>query len=131
MDTLRVSCPWDARQTHESLTPHLLEETYEALDALASGDQAAVREELGDVLLQVIFHARVAQERTDGTGPNNRKVDRLTIDLTYAGKESYKLATMNGSPTKQTLESLDGLITGGKFGSLLLGVYDPSSSADF
>ena len=68
MDTLRVSCPWDARQTHASLTPHLLEETYEAVDALASGDQAAVREELGDVLLQVVFHARVAQERTDGTG---------------------------------------------------------------
>jgi hypothetical protein len=70
-------------------------------------------------------------ERTDGTGPNNRKVDRLTIDLTYAGKESYKLATMNGSPTKQTLESLDGLITGGEFGSLLVGIFDPSSSADF
>ena len=68
MDTLRVKCPWDARQTHESLTPYLLEETYEAVDALTAGDQAAVREELGDVLLQVVFHARVAQERTDGTG---------------------------------------------------------------
>src|SRR3984957_7492711 len=68
MDTLRVSCPWDARQTHASLAPHLLEETYEALDALTAGDQAALREELGDVLLQVMFHARVAQERTDGTG---------------------------------------------------------------
>src|ERR1700685_374123 len=68
MDTLRVQCPWDARQTHASLTPHLLEETYEAVDALSSGDQDAVREELGDVLLQVVFHARVAQERTDGTG---------------------------------------------------------------
>jgi XTP/dITP diphosphohydrolase len=68
MDTLRVSCPWDARQTHESLMPHLLEETYEAVDALADGDQAALREELGDVLLQVVFHARVAQERTDRTG---------------------------------------------------------------
>jgi XTP/dITP diphosphohydrolase len=68
MDTLRRKCPWDARQTHESLTPCLLEETYEAVDALTAGDQAAVREELGDVLLQVVFHARVAQERTDGTG---------------------------------------------------------------
>ena len=68
MDTLRRNCPWDARQTHESLMPYLLEETYEAEDALASGDPAAVREELGDVLLQVVFHARVAQERTDGTG---------------------------------------------------------------
>jgi XTP/dITP diphosphohydrolase len=68
LDTLRVSCPWDARQTHASLAPHLLEETYEALDALAADDQSAVREELGDVLLQVVFHARVAAERTDGTG---------------------------------------------------------------
>lgn len=68
MDTLRLNCPWDARQTHASLAPYLLEETYETVDALASGDQAAVREELGDVLLQVVFHARVAQERTDGTG---------------------------------------------------------------
>jgi XTP/dITP diphosphohydrolase len=68
MDTLRRKCPWDARQTHDSLTPYLLEETYEAVDALTAGDQAALREELGDVLLQVMFHARVAQERTDGTG---------------------------------------------------------------
>jgi XTP/dITP diphosphohydrolase len=68
MDTLRINCPWDARQTHASLTPYLLEETYEAVDALAAADHAAVREELGDVLLQVAFHARVAAERTDGTG---------------------------------------------------------------
>jgi XTP/dITP diphosphohydrolase len=68
MDTLRAACPWDAKQTHESLAPHLLEESYEALDALESGDPAAVRDELGDVLLQVMFHARIATERTDGTG---------------------------------------------------------------
>jgi XTP/dITP diphosphohydrolase len=68
MDRLRTGCPWDARQTHESLTPFLLEETYEAIEALDSGDAAAIREELGDVLLQVVFHARVAAERTDGTG---------------------------------------------------------------
>ena len=72
MDTLRASCPWDARQTHESLAPHLLEESYEALDALESGDLAALQDELGDVLLQVVFHARIAAERTDAT--------RFTID---------------------------------------------------
>lgn len=77
MDTLRVDCPWDRRQTHASLAPHLLEETYEAVDALAAEDQAAFREELGDVLLQVIFHSRIAQERTDGTG--------YTIDDVAAG----------------------------------------------
>jgi XTP/dITP diphosphohydrolase len=68
MDRLRVECPWDARQTHASLAPHLLEEPYEALEAFESGDEQAFREELGDVLLQVVFHARIAAERDDGTG---------------------------------------------------------------
>jgi XTP/dITP diphosphohydrolase len=68
MDALRTSCPWDARQTHQSLAPYLLEECYEALEALESGDEPALRDELGDVLLQVVFHARIAAERTDGTG---------------------------------------------------------------
>jgi MazG family protein len=68
MARLRRECPWDAQQTHESLAPHLLEESYEALDALETGDPEAVREELGDVLLQVYFHAEVASERDDGTG---------------------------------------------------------------
>jgi NTP pyrophosphatase (non-canonical NTP hydrolase) len=67
MDRLRVVCPWDARQTHQTLAPHLLEEPYEALEALESGDEQAFCEELGDVLLQVVFHARVAAERDDGT----------------------------------------------------------------
>jgi XTP/dITP diphosphohydrolase len=63
MDTLRTACPWDRRQTHESLAPSLLEEPYEALDALQAGDHQALREELGDVLLQVVFHARIAADR--------------------------------------------------------------------
>jgi XTP/dITP diphosphohydrolase len=67
MDRLRAECPWDARQTHASLAPHLLEEPYEALEALESGDEQAFCEELGDVLLQVVFHARIAAERDDGT----------------------------------------------------------------
>jgi XTP/dITP diphosphohydrolase len=62
-----VECPWDARQTHASLAPHLLEEPYEALEAFESGDEQAFCEELGDVLLQVMFHARIAAERDDGT----------------------------------------------------------------
>ena len=64
MDRLRSpgGCPWDAEQTHESLVPYLLEEAHEAAEALEAGDRAAAREELGDVLLQVVFHARVAAE---------------------------------------------------------------------
>jgi XTP/dITP diphosphohydrolase len=64
MDRLRAECPWDAKQTHLSLAPHLLEEPYEALEALESGNLEAFREELGDVLLQVVFHARIAAEFT-------------------------------------------------------------------
>lgn len=55
-------CPWDKEQTHLSLKPCLLEETYELLDALDDGDAKKVKEELGDVLLQVIFHAQIAKE---------------------------------------------------------------------
>ena len=64
MDRLRSpgGCPWDAEQTHTSLMPYLLEEAYEAYAALEDGDADALREELGDVLLQVLFHARIAQD---------------------------------------------------------------------
>jgi XTP/dITP diphosphohydrolase len=67
MDRLRSpgGCPWDAVQTHESLRQYLVEETYELLDAIEDGDREALREELGDVLLQVLFHARVAAEDAD------------------------------------------------------------------
>jgi XTP/dITP diphosphohydrolase len=53
-------CPWDREQTHESLAPYAVEEVYELLEAIASGDAGAIREELGDVLLQVVFHAEMA-----------------------------------------------------------------------
>ena len=64
MDTLRSpgGCPWDAEQTHESLLKYLLEESYEFVDAVQSDNRIDMREELGDVLLQVYFHARMAQE---------------------------------------------------------------------
>src|SRR5919198_4050849 len=67
MDRLRSpgGCPWDAEQTHESLRQYLVEECYELLEAIEDGDRAALREELGDVLLQVLFHSRVAQESPD------------------------------------------------------------------
>jgi MazG family protein len=55
-------CPWDAEQTHESLVPNLIEEAYETVDAIQRGDDADMREELGDLLLQVVFHCEIAQE---------------------------------------------------------------------
>lgn len=68
MDRLRSpgGCPWDAEQTHATLAGYLLEEAHEAVEAIDHGDLDALREELGDVLLQVVFHARVAQEQPDG-----------------------------------------------------------------
>jgi XTP/dITP diphosphohydrolase len=78
MDRLRSpgGCPWDAKQTHESLVRYLVEEAYELVDAIESGDRAHLREELGDVLLQVVFHARVAEEDPD---------DPFTIDDVAGG----------------------------------------------
>jgi XTP/dITP diphosphohydrolase len=78
MDRLRSpgGCPWDAEQTHDSLKPYLLEEAYEAYQALEDGDLPALREELGDVLLQVAFHARLAQE-----APEPWSVDDVAGDL--------------------------------------------------
>jgi len=65
MDRLRTSGPWESAQTHESLRRYLLEETYELFDAVATGNPDEIRDELGDVLLQVLFHARIAQEAPD------------------------------------------------------------------
>lgn len=55
-------CPWDREQTHATLAPYLLEEAHEVLEAIARGDEAALREELGDLLLQVVFHGQIAAE---------------------------------------------------------------------
>lgn len=64
MDRLRSpgGCPWDARQTHESLVEYLVEEAYETVEAIEEADRDGLREELGDLLLQVVFHARIASE---------------------------------------------------------------------
>ena len=80
MDRLRSpgGCPWDAEQTHSSLRGYLLEEAHEAYDAIVDDDPVAMREELGDVLLQVVFHARVAAE----AAPERRfDIDDVAGDL--------------------------------------------------
>lgn len=65
LDTLRVKCPWDAKQTNESLRPNTVEEVYELVDALIADDTPNIRKELGDVLLHVGFYARIAEEKGD------------------------------------------------------------------
>jgi len=62
MKRLRSDCPWDAEQTHESLIRYQLEESYEFIEAVESGNRTDLKEELGDLLLQVYFHAQIAQE---------------------------------------------------------------------
>lgn len=81
MATLRApdGCPWDRKQTHESLKPYLLEEAYEVLETIDHRDHAKLKEELGDVLLQVIFHSQIASE--SGTFTIDDVVDHLAAKL--------------------------------------------------
>ncbi len=65
MERLRDGCPWDRKQDHRSLRPYLVEEAFEVLDALDEGSAAALREELGDLLFQIVFHAQLAREQGD------------------------------------------------------------------
>lgn len=83
MDRLRApgGCPWDAEQTHRSLLPYLVEECYELYQAVDDADGVAVREELGDVLLQVLFHARVAAEGGPELHGARFDVDDVARDL--------------------------------------------------
>ncbi|AWW42604.1 nucleoside triphosphate pyrophosphohydrolase [Streptomyces cadmiisoli] len=62
MDRIRAECPWSSRQTHQGLAKYGIEEAYELVEAIEDGDRDELREELGDVLLQVVFHARIAEE---------------------------------------------------------------------
>jgi tetrapyrrole methylase family protein/MazG family protein len=71
-------CPWDREQTHESLRPYLLEETYELLEAIDAGDDKKIKEELGDVLLQVAMHAEIANEE--------KRFDAVDVSETVAAK---------------------------------------------
>ena len=102
----RHGCPWDLKQTHETLRPFLLEECYEAIDAIDRGDDAALEGELGDVLLQCVFHAQIARETSrftirDVIDHLVRKLierhphvfDRRGVPLTSAERRLRKLDT--------------------------------------
>lgn len=83
MDRLRRDGPWEGQQTHDSLRRYLLEETYELLDAVRLGDPGQVRAELGDLLLQVLFHARIAQEDAEAPFDIDGVADALIAKLTH------------------------------------------------
>ena len=73
MHALRTGCPWDAEQTHTSLLHYLVEETAEVVDAIETGTDDDLREELGDLLLQIAFHSELASER-DAFRPASQKL---------------------------------------------------------
>lgn len=83
MEKLRSpgGCPWDREQTHESLIPYLIEETYEVIDAVKKGNNKELKEELGDLLLQVVFHSQIAKER--GTFTIDDVVDSIARKLIH------------------------------------------------
>ena len=79
LDTLREKCPWDKKQTNESLRPNTIEETYELCDALMNNDQPNICKELGDVLLHICFYAKIGQEKEqfDIADVCNKLTDKL------------------------------------------------------
>lgn len=115
-------CPWDLQQTHESLAPHLVEETYEAVDAIDHGNDDEMADELGDVLLQVVFHARLAQARNGfdiddvATGIADKLVRRhphvfADVDVADAGevKDNWERIKADEKPERTSV--FDGVPT--------------------
>ncbi|MBA5865148.1 MAG: nucleoside triphosphate pyrophosphohydrolase [Nitrospira sp. CR1.3] len=90
-------CPWDRKQTHESLKPYLLEETYEVLDAIDHDDRAKLPEELGDVLLQVLFHSQIAAEA--GSFTVDDVMERLADKLIRRHPHVFTGGTGDPTPT--------------------------------
>ena len=118
MDRLRSpgGCPWDAEQTHESLLPYLVEECYELYQAIEDGDGAAVREELGDVLLQVLFHARVAAEAPEELGGVRFDIDDVAADLVakLVGRHPHVFAGHASGSTPPSARSTAGRSSSGR-----------------
>ena len=109
MDKLRSpgGCAWDAEQTHDSLIKYLLEESYEFIDAIETDDRAGMREELGDVLLQVYFHSRIAQDHP---------TDAFTIDDVAGaiadkliGRHPHVFAGLEVSGTEEIIENWEAI----------------------
>jgi XTP/dITP diphosphohydrolase len=112
MDRLRSpgGCPWDARQTHESLLTYLVEETYETVEAIESGDLGHLREELGDLLLQVVFHARIAEEHPDSGWSIDDVAGAIVDKLVRRHPHVFESTTGTG-PETTDVQSADDLET--------------------
>ncbi|MFF2657714.1 MazG family protein [Kitasatospora sp. NPDC058032] len=99
MDRLRSpgGCPWDAEQTHASLVKYLVEEAYELVEAIEEGDRDMLREELGDVLLQVFFHSRIAEEHPTGAFSIDDVAGDIVDKLMYRHPHVFGDAEASGS----------------------------------
>ncbi|MCW2840061.1 MAG: hypothetical protein JWR55_1544, partial [Aeromicrobium sp.] len=104
MDRLRRECPWTAAQTHDSLSHYLLEEAHETLEALDSGDGDHLREELGDLLMQIVFHARIAAEGDPHEG-GGWDIDDVAAGI--AGKLIHRNPHVFGDETVTSAEEVD------------------------
>lgn len=145
LDTLRVKCPWDKKQTNESLRPNTIEETYELCDALMKGDQPNICKELGDVLLHVCFYAKIGSENNefDIADVCNKLVDKLIFrhphvyhpsqvgapdpkPLPYGEKGEAEGNMQNASTAQQVIENWEQIKLKEKDGnkSVLSGVPD-------
>lgn len=122
MDTLREKCPWDRKQTNESLRPNTIEETYELCDALLKNDTANICKELGDVLLHIVFYAKIGSEQ--GAFDIADVCNKLCDKLIYRHPHVYGDVSVNG--TEQVLQNWEQLKTKEKDGNktVLSGVPD-------
>ncbi len=103
MDRLRSpgGCPWDARQTHASLVEYLIEEAYETVETIEENDRDGLREELGDLLLQVVFHARIAAEDADDPWTIDDVADGIVTKLVARHPHVF------GAATAETAEEVE------------------------
>lgn len=113
MDTLREKCPWDRKQTYESLRPNTIEETYELCDALLKHDTRNICKELGDVLLHIVFYAKIGSEDRDFDIAD--VCNQLCDKLIYRHPHVYGDTAVNG--TEQVLQNWEQLKTKEKDGN--------------
>ncbi len=99
LDTLRVKCPWDAKQTNESLRPNTMEEVCELCEALINEDDAEIRKELGDVLLHVLFYAKIGEEKG--------AFDVVTVCDSLASKLIYRHPHVYGQTAADTAHQVE------------------------
>jgi len=121
MARLRAECPWDAKQTHRTLVTHLVEETAEVVDAIETGDDTDLTEELGDLLMQVYFHARIAED--EGRGIADKLIRRhphvfagedVPADMRRSWEAAKRAEKGRRSALDGIAESLDTLARTGK-----------------